>query len=176
MMSLLGKGKEPTSEEIPPPVKERLKIERNRAAKEVEEKKLCPILEVLTKPREEKKTTFTNKTKMVYSFKYHVNFPHQVLNEGIDNTFIFANCLFLEKEKNDGSWGLYFYGTHLSSGSGVGIVLISPDNKTTLFSYMLEFNCTNNIVEYESLILGMNISIDICIKSLHVREDSDLIF
>jgi ribonuclease HI len=101
--------------------------------------------------------------------------PHQVLDEGIDNTFIFENSLFLDEEKKDGSWGLDFDGMHSSSGSGAGIVLISPDNETTLFSYRLEFNCTNNIVEYEALILGMNLAIDMNIKSLHVRGDSDLI-
>lgn len=55
------------------------------------------------------------------------------------------------------------------------IVFRSPDNETTLFSYKLEFNCTNNIAEYEALLLGMNLSIDMNIKSLHVRGDSDLI-
>ena len=101
--------------------------------------------------------------------------PHQVLDEGINNIFIFTNYLFLDVEKKDGYWGLNFYGIHASSSSSAGIVLISQDNETTLFSYKLELNYTNNITEYESLILGMNLSINMNIKSLHVRGDSDLI-
>ena len=40
---------------------------------------------------------------------------------------------------------------------------------------MLEFNCTNNIAEYEALILGLNLAIDMDIKTLHIRGDQDLI-
>jgi ribonuclease HI len=105
----------------------------------------------------------------------HVNITHQVLEEGIDNTFILENSLFLDEEKKEGSWGLDFDGAHSSTGSGAGIVLRSPDNETTLFSYRLEFNCTNNIFEYEALILGINLAIDMNIKTLHVKGDSDLI-
>jgi ribonuclease HI len=105
----------------------------------------------------------------------HVNITHQVLEEGIDNTFILENSLFLDEEKKEGSWGLDFDGAHSSTGSGAGIVLRSPDNETTLFSYRLEFNCTNNIVEYKALILGINLAIDMNIKTLHVKGDSDLI-
>jgi hypothetical protein len=53
--------------------------------------------------------------------------------------------------------------------------LTFPNNDTTLFSYKLEFNYTNNIAEYESLILGMNLSIDMNIRFLHVRGHSNLI-
>jgi hypothetical protein len=68
----------------------------------------------------------------------HINITHQVLEEGIDSTFILANSLFLDEEKKEGSWGLDFDGAHSSRGSGVGIVLRSLDSETTLFSYRLE--------------------------------------
>jgi hypothetical protein len=44
-----------------------------------------------------------------------------------------------------------------------------------MFAYRLEFNCIKNIVEYEALILGMNLTIDMNIKSLYVRGDLELI-
>jgi ribonuclease HI len=100
---------------------------------------------------------------------------HQALDEGIDNTFILENSLFLDEEKKDGSWGLDFDGAHSNSGSGAGIFLISPNNETPLFSYRIEFNYTNHIAEYEALILGMNLAIDMDIKFLCVRGNSDLI-
>ena len=42
-------------------------------------------------------------------------------------------------------------------------------------SYRLEFNCTNNVAEYEALILGLNLAIDKGATILEVKGDSDLI-
>jgi hypothetical protein len=70
--------------------------------------------------------------------------------------FILVDSHFVDEEIKEGSWGLNFDGAHSSTGSGAGIVLRSSDNETNLFSYKLEFDCTNNIVEYEALILGIN--------------------
>jgi len=105
----------------------------------------------------------------------HVNINHQVLEEGIDNMFILVNSPFVDEQRKEGSWGLDFDGAHSSTGSDAGIVLRSLDNETTLFSYRLEFDYTNNIAEYEALILGINLAIDMNIKNLHVKGDSDLI-
>jgi hypothetical protein len=96
---------------------------------------------------------------------------HQFLDEGIKNTFILENSLFQDEERRDATWGLYFDGGNSSSGSITRVVLISPYKEATLFSFRLEFNCTNDIVEYEALILGLNLAIDMNIKSLHVRGD-----
>jgi ribonuclease HI len=100
---------------------------------------------------------------------------HQVLEEGIDSMFILVDFPFVDEEIKEGSWGLYFDGAHSSTVSGAGIVLRSHDNETTLFLYRLEFDCANNIVEYKALILGINLAIDMNIKNLHVKGDSDLI-
>jgi ribonuclease HI len=83
--------------------------------------------------------------------------------------------LFLDEEKKDDCWALEFDEAHASIGSSTGIVLVSPDKGVTYFSYRLEFDCTNNIDEYEALILGLNLTIDMNIMTLHVRGDSNLI-
>jgi ribonuclease HI len=85
------------------------------------------------------------------------------------------NSLFIDQEKREGYWGLDFDGAHSRIGSSAGIVLRSPNNETTLFPYRLEFDCTNNIIEYEALIIGINLAIDMKIKTLHVKGDYDLI-
>jgi ribonuclease HI len=88
----------------------------------------------------------------------------------------FWKTLFFWMKKRGMDVGdLDFDGAHSSAGSGVRVVLISPDKEATLFSYRLEFDCTNNIAEYEALVLGLNLAIDMNIKSLHVRGDSNLI-
>lgn len=82
------------------------------------------------------------------------------MDEGIDNTHVLSNPIFQDEEKMDGCWTLEFNGAHSSSRSGVRVVFISLDKEVTFFSYRLKFDCTNNIVEYGALILGLNITID----------------
>ena len=41
---------------------------------------------------------------------------------------------------------------------GAGVWIINPEvGKTKLFSYKLTFECTNNVVEYEALLLGLKV-------------------
>jgi len=46
-------------------------------------------------------------------------------------------------------------------GSAAEIVLISPQNDVISMSYKLSFECTNNMVDYEALILGLKVAIEI---------------
>jgi ribonuclease HI len=52
-------------------------------------------------------------------------------------------------------WKMYFDGACSREGSGAGIVFISPTKEVILMSYKLEFDTTNNISEYEALLLGL---------------------
>jgi ribonuclease HI len=47
----------------------------------------------------------------------------------------------------DGSWGIF--------GAGAAAMIISPPKIKTCYAARLEFNCTNNIAEYEALLLGI---------------------
>jgi hypothetical protein len=51
--------------------------------------------------------------------------------------------------------GLYFDGSVCSKGQGAGCVLISPSGVYIDLSIILEYACTNNQVEYESLLHGL---------------------
>jgi hypothetical protein len=53
------------------------------------------------------------------------------------------------------SWGLYFDGSICSKGQGAECVIISPSGVYIDLSIRLEFACTNNQVEYESLLHGL---------------------
>lgn len=55
------------------------------------------------------------------------------------------------------------------------ILFISPSGETFKYSFKLMFECTNNIVEYEALITGLNLEVKHGIKILSVFEDSELI-
>jgi ribonuclease HI len=50
--------------------------------------------------------------------------------------------------------------------TGAGIVIISPSKETTHLSFKLDFKVTNNIAEYEALLLGLNSAKDMMIKNL----------
>jgi hypothetical protein len=47
----------------------------------------------------------------------------------------------------DGSWGTF--------GVGAVVVLISPSKIRICYAARLEFKCTNNIAEYEAVLLGL---------------------
>ena len=60
-------------------------------------------------------------------------------------------------------------------GRGVGAILISPEENHCPFTAKLSFDCTNNVVEYEACVLGLQASIEKKIKSLTVHGDSALV-
>jgi hypothetical protein len=52
--------------------------------------------------------------------------------------------------------GQYFVMDHGDTfGAGVAAVLISPLKMKTSYPAKLEFQCTNNIAEYEAVLLGL---------------------
>ena len=52
-------------------------------------------------------------------------------------------------------WELYVDGATNQRGSGVGLVLVSPEKTIIEKSLRLSFSATNNEVEYEALLMGM---------------------
>ena len=72
-------------------------------------------------------------------------------------------------------WTLYFNGDKYKEGVGAGCLLVDPQGNKTYIACRLEFNCTNNTVEYEALIQGLKKAIDLGIKELIVYGDSEII-
>jgi hypothetical protein len=72
-------------------------------------------------------------------------------------------------------WTLYFDGSKSQEGSGAGCILIDPKGKRHFLSCRLEFECTNNTIEYEALVQGLKKSIDLNIKELKVFRDYEII-
>ena len=72
-------------------------------------------------------------------------------------------------------WAMFFDGAYCKDGAGAGIFLISPTGITYKFSFTLSFPCTNNIEEYEALLLGLRLAHKHGIKCLHVIGDSELV-
>ena len=72
-------------------------------------------------------------------------------------------------------WKMHFDGAKSRHGARAGIVLVSPSGEEKCFSFRLEFEATNNMAEYEALLLGLEIARDQKIKCLIVISDLDLI-
>ncbi|CAN6543483.1 unnamed protein product [Malus baccata var. baccata] len=59
-------------------------------------------------------------------------------------------------------WKLYFDGSHTQKASGAGIVIISPQGVYHYYSFLLNYQGnTNNRAEYEALIIGLEILMDL---------------
>ena len=76
---------------------------------------------------------------------------------------------------DNSTWTLYFDGSKSKEGARAGFLLIDPKGNKICIACRLEFDCTNNIVEYESLIQILNKAIDLYIKVLVPYGDSEII-
>ena len=72
-------------------------------------------------------------------------------------------------------WKLYFDGAANSIINGVGAVLVSPKGQQILVSVKLNFGYTNNVMEYEACIVGLQMALEFRAYDLSVFGDSLMI-
>jgi ribonuclease HI len=72
-------------------------------------------------------------------------------------------------------WHIHFDGSCSNEVNGASIILYSPIGKIHNFSYRLEFACTNNVVVFEALLLGIENAYNLGYGHLTVFGDSKLI-
>jgi ribonuclease HI len=72
-------------------------------------------------------------------------------------------------------WSLYFDGSKSKEGAGAGCIIIDLTGNKTLLACRLEFECTNNIAEYEALLQGLRKALDMHIQNLVVFGDSEIV-
>ena len=70
---------------------------------------------------------------------------------------------------------MHMDGASNSKGSGLGVVLATPDDTIIEQSYSLGFQANNNEVEYEALIAGLKMAEILGVRNLEVRCDSLLV-
>ena len=59
--------------------------------------------------------------------------------------------------------------------TGAGLVFVSPLRVCMRYMVRLHFPSSNNVVEYEALINGLRIAIELGIRRLDIRGDSQLV-
>jgi ribonuclease HI len=72
-------------------------------------------------------------------------------------------------------WNMSFGSVVSKEGEAVGVWINPPKVGSKLFSCKLTFDCTNNVVEYEALILGLKVLKELGTEKIEVHGDSELI-
>jgi ribonuclease HI len=72
-------------------------------------------------------------------------------------------------------WTMYFDGSLMKTGVGAGLLFISPLGVYMCYVIRLHFHASNNVTEYEALVTGLRIAIELGVRHLDVRGDSQLV-
>ena len=70
---------------------------------------------------------------------------------------------------------MYFDGSVMRGGAVVGLVFVSPMGVRMSYTIRLHFTTSNNVAEYEALINGLRIAVELGIRRLEIRGDSKLV-
>jgi ribonuclease HI len=72
-------------------------------------------------------------------------------------------------------WTMYFDGSLMKTGAGAGLLFISPLGKHVRYVIRLHFPASNNVAEYEALVNGLHIAVELGVRRLDARGDSQLV-
>ena len=70
---------------------------------------------------------------------------------------------------------MYFDGSLMKTGAGAGLLFVSPLGVHMHYMVRLHFAASNNVAEYEALINGLQVAIELGARRLDVRGDSQLV-
>ena len=69
-------------------------------------------------------------------------------------------------------WTIYFDGSLMKIRAGASLLFISPLGVHMCYMIRLHFAASNNAAEYEALVNGLQITIELGVRRLDVRGDS----
>jgi ribonuclease HI/transposase InsO family protein len=70
---------------------------------------------------------------------------------------------------------MYFYRSLMKTGAGASLLFISPLGKHLRYVTRLHFLASNNVAEYEALVNGLCITVELGVRRLNARGDSQLV-
>jgi ribonuclease HI len=70
---------------------------------------------------------------------------------------------------------MYFNGSLMKTGEGAGLLFISPLGKHVRYVLRLHFPASNNVAEYEALVNGLHIAVELGVWRLDAHGDSQLV-
>jgi ribonuclease HI len=72
-------------------------------------------------------------------------------------------------------WTMYFGGSLMKTEAGAGLLFISPLGKHVRYVIHLHFPASNNVAEYEALVNGLRIAVELGVWRLDARGDLQLV-
>jgi ribonuclease HI len=72
-------------------------------------------------------------------------------------------------------WTMFFDGSLMKTGAGAGLLFVSPLGKHLRYVLRLHFSVSNNVAEYEALVNELRIAIELGVRRLDARDDSQLV-
>jgi ribonuclease HI len=72
-------------------------------------------------------------------------------------------------------WTMYFDGSLMKTGAGAGLLFVSPLGRHLRYVIHLHFPASNNMAEYEPLVNGLRIAVELGVQRLDARGDSQLV-
>ena len=79
------------------------------------------------------------------------------------------------KQMDEGLWKMYFDGSVSKAGDGIGVYIISPTKDTKTYCHNLVFECSNNVAEYEALLLGLHALKDLGARRVQIFGDLEVV-
>ncbi|XP_065035979.1 uncharacterized protein LOC135671747 [Musa acuminata AAA Group] len=73
------------------------------------------------------------------------------------------------------TWTLHVDGSANAKGAGAGLVLTTPDGRSIERSFRFGFRATNNEAEYEALLAGLQLALEMQVTDIRVITDSQLV-
>jgi ribonuclease HI/transposase InsO family protein len=70
---------------------------------------------------------------------------------------------------------MYFDGSLMKTGAGASLLYVSPLGKHVRYILRLHFLASNNVAEYEALVNGLRIAVELGVRRLNARGDSQLV-
>ncbi|XP_057444393.1 uncharacterized protein LOC130736597 [Lotus japonicus] len=80
-----------------------------------------------------------------------------------------------EKDDEPGEWSLSVDGSSNVKGSGAGVILEGPGGVTIEQSLKFDFKASNNQAEYEAIIAGLRLAIEMGVQSIRIKTDSQIV-
>ncbi|XP_052489850.1 uncharacterized protein LOC128042523 [Gossypium raimondii] len=100
---------------------------------------------------------------------------YEPLNFDFSNEDIIYVATTEECAEEEQPWKLIFGGASNAMGNKIEAVRVSPNGYHYPFTSKLDFDCMNNMAEYEACIMGFRVAIKRKIKVLEVYGDSALV-
>ncbi|XP_074347670.1 uncharacterized protein LOC141686541 [Apium graveolens] len=101
--------------------------------------------------------------------------PHQEVEHGTLVVIPSVEEVGMESQNSAPWWSLFVDGTSNGDGAGAGIELINPEAHKIRLATHLAFHATNNDAEYEALINGLKLDLEMKVENLNVFSDSMIV-